>query len=813
MPIDDRTTNRNYQLPNAGNFLADDVARLRAALTAIDADVFARYTKTETDQKLADLINGAPGALDTLNELAAAMGNDPNFATTITNALAGKPGFADVWTRTQADARYVQGISQTENVFTGTGSQTTFALTQTPPTRESLLVTVDGVVQPTTAYNLSGSALILSEAPASGASIRVLMLGIAGPVQSASTLSFTQAGIGAVTQTVDSKLKDVISVKDFGAKGDGTTDDLAAFNAARNAAALSGKAIFIPETSRFYKLSARWEITSPSTRIYGEGVKSLLCIFNASGQSCIYLDGAPHVQIADIGITGIAGSGHGIEVANSSHRARVWNTWIGWVDGNAIHISGGISCRFYGVIIDQNNGYRPAQDNGPLGATEGNIKKGIYVTSHPFGLNNDARFIGCSIDAAAGAGAPGNYSLQVGDANGVVDSFSFTDGLIQGNGRFQEIYLRTKDAVIANSHVEPPNHDGSADSTNNYRVVLDGCSRTVFKNCSVQGDAQLLGACFQSGFESCLMAGVDISTASAECFVRDCSYRNIVVGPANGYIKDRGYNTEIARASNASNVNSTGNGLPPTAVKYFASSMQDWVGGASPTGPCGFIPGVGGITIARESTIKRTFDYSCKMTANSPGTLTRGIMISVLPFNAIDSKKVYAEAWIYNQSGTGYLTGWINGGALTVYEPTWKAGAWEKVRATFDLPSISNFYLSVMTDGVCYVDSFAVYTEGPFEHYTEGTLDGTATPELSRGGYGGYHIPTWITSGTPTVTSFLNPHVGKPFTIRFASGTTIQNNANIKLAGAASFVGTADDTLTLVYGSDGVFREICRSVN
>lgn len=233
MPIDDRTTNRSYKLPNAGNFLADDVQRLRDALTAIDADVFARYTKAETDQKLSELINGAPNALDTLNELAAAMGNDPNFAATITNALANKPGFADIWTRTQADARYVQGVTQTENVFTGTGSQTTFTLTQTPPTRESLLVTVDGVVQPTTAYNLSGSALILSEAPASGASIRVLMLGVAGPVQSASTLSFTQAGTGAVTQTVDSKLKyGAVSVKDFGAKGDNSTNDTDAFAAA-----------------------------------------------------------------------------------------------------------------------------------------------------------------------------------------------------------------------------------------------------------------------------------------------------------------------------------------------------------------------------------------------------------------------------------------------------------------------------------------------------------------------------------------------------------------------------------------------------
>ena len=39
---------------------------------------------------IAALVASSPAALDTLNELAAALGNDPNFATTMTNALAGK---------------------------------------------------------------------------------------------------------------------------------------------------------------------------------------------------------------------------------------------------------------------------------------------------------------------------------------------------------------------------------------------------------------------------------------------------------------------------------------------------------------------------------------------------------------------------------------------------------------------------------------------------------------------------------------------------------------------------------------------------
>lgn len=52
------------------------------------------YTKPETtaaiQQAVAALVASAPGTLDTLKELADALGNDPNFATTMTNALAAK---------------------------------------------------------------------------------------------------------------------------------------------------------------------------------------------------------------------------------------------------------------------------------------------------------------------------------------------------------------------------------------------------------------------------------------------------------------------------------------------------------------------------------------------------------------------------------------------------------------------------------------------------------------------------------------------------------------------------------------------------
>jgi len=51
-------------------------------------------TRTYVDASLQTLVNGAPAALDTINELAAAIGNDANYTTTITTALGTKAPIA-----------------------------------------------------------------------------------------------------------------------------------------------------------------------------------------------------------------------------------------------------------------------------------------------------------------------------------------------------------------------------------------------------------------------------------------------------------------------------------------------------------------------------------------------------------------------------------------------------------------------------------------------------------------------------------------------------------------------------------------------
>ncbi len=69
--------------------------------SAIVPDLSAYAQKNYVDSAIANLISSAPGTLDTLHELAAALGNDPNFATTITNQIAGKEAVITAGTTAQ----------------------------------------------------------------------------------------------------------------------------------------------------------------------------------------------------------------------------------------------------------------------------------------------------------------------------------------------------------------------------------------------------------------------------------------------------------------------------------------------------------------------------------------------------------------------------------------------------------------------------------------------------------------------------------------------------------------------------------------
>jgi hypothetical protein len=70
--------------------LAGDTMTGFLTLSADPTSNLHASTKQYVDTSIANLVDTAPSTLDTLNELAAALGDDPNFATTVTNSIATK---------------------------------------------------------------------------------------------------------------------------------------------------------------------------------------------------------------------------------------------------------------------------------------------------------------------------------------------------------------------------------------------------------------------------------------------------------------------------------------------------------------------------------------------------------------------------------------------------------------------------------------------------------------------------------------------------------------------------------------------------
>lgn len=90
-----------------------------------------------------------------------------------------------------------------------------------------------------------------------------------GVVQSFKS-KFTQAGAGAIARPVEDKLRDAVSVKDFGATADGITNDRNAFQAALD----TGKSVYVPQGT--YVIGSTISLTADGQCIYGDGNLSVI---------------------------------------------------------------------------------------------------------------------------------------------------------------------------------------------------------------------------------------------------------------------------------------------------------------------------------------------------------------------------------------------------------------------------------------------------------------------------------------------------------------------------------------------------------
>lgn len=116
--------------------------------------------------------------------------------------------------------------------FNGDGVDTTFTLSVAPGIEANAQVYINGAYQNKNTFSVSGTTLTFTEAPPLFASIEVFVVEpLQVAVADAANITYAPSG-GAPQTTVESKLRETVSVKDFGAVGDGVTDDTAAFEAA-----------------------------------------------------------------------------------------------------------------------------------------------------------------------------------------------------------------------------------------------------------------------------------------------------------------------------------------------------------------------------------------------------------------------------------------------------------------------------------------------------------------------------------------------------------------------------------------------------
>jgi len=243
------------------------------------------------------------------------------------------------------------------DTFTGNGSTVNWTLTRNPGTLYNLDISTNGVTQvPTADYTLSGTTLTTTSAAPLGSVILVKYKeGLPNTSGDSQDFRYLPAGTGAVATTVQAQLRrNFVTPENFGAVGDGVTDDTAAIQRAIDSFTISGQIdggqIYLPGN---YAISDTLTIYNSSMDFYGQGfgaqqgsAKTYIKWIGTASGPMIRVQSSRAVKIRNLRLIGnttykpqaginfyVDNPGSPSDISQNSFN-RVENVWIGAYDGN-----------------------------------------------------------------------------------------------------------------------------------------------------------------------------------------------------------------------------------------------------------------------------------------------------------------------------------------------------------------------------------------------------------------------------------------------------------------------------------------------
>ena len=470
----------------------------------------------------------------------------------------------------------ILGANYVNNTATGDGSTVAFGVSVAPGSKNNIQIYIDGVYQNKATFSISGSTVTFSEAPPLNAAIEFMIGSAVTSISGdADGITYTQGGTGSQQRTVENKLQETVSVKDFGAVGDGVTDDTAAIQAALAAAA--GSTVYVPAgtyvvtSTLSNNLSPVEGAFGPAIRMVGDGMLRTFFDNRVANGPMIDIDSANHggsyeavmgalLQGFMIKTTTSPANSDGIRILNG-YEIVIDQVYIKGLTGNGIEMKNGLyvddgwnmvkikncwidTCAKWGIKADGSSGRNEGsfthlehvffQTNGTASATVpppsgGMIWKGQIMTMDQCSFANGNENVGLFIKGESGLGQ--TVTLRETTFENCYKKSLYVTGITQMAVDNCQVY--NNDSFVATTGME-----------------FDGSSYTI-KNVEING------VVVRATSGNNPFTAFKISGTNAE--LKTCQVRNVVFDNFGytGQVKQSGFkdtSTVIAHKDSAQNV-------------------------------------------------------------------------------------------------------------------------------------------------------------------------------------------------------------------------------------------------------------------